>query len=50
MNAINLMISNAVTTDDYAAQPVSKIAPFNEQMGSGAAEDGIGGYRKEFWW
>jgi hypothetical protein len=44
------MIDAAIATGDYAAQPVSKLTPFIEQMGSGAHAYGPGGYRKEFWW
>ena len=59
MNSVNALISeslnNVVTrrkagdsSAHFKQYPISKIAPFIEQMGSGPS--GAGTYQKEFWW
>jgi len=43
------LIQAAIGRGPFEDDPVSKVAPFIEQMGAGAGRYG-GGYRKEFWW
>jgi hypothetical protein len=50
MNEINSLIDEAIEAGNFAESHIARIAPFVEQMGSGAAAVGDGGYRKEFWW
>lgn len=47
---LNELIDPALASPTpFQDSPVAKIAPFVEQMGTGAKPSG-GGYRKEFWW
>jgi hypothetical protein len=48
---VDALIDSAIAAGgDFDVQPISKLAPLMDQMGSGArAADGVG-YRKEFWW
>ncbi|HUE69879.1 MAG TPA: abortive infection system antitoxin AbiGi family protein [Pirellulaceae bacterium] len=47
---LETLIDAAVATGNYAAQPISRLTPFIEQMGTRRTATGIGGYKKEFWW
>jgi Putative abortive phage resistance protein AbiGi, antitoxin len=47
---IDTLIHSEISAATFEGSPISKIAPFIEQMGSGAKAGGFGGYRKEFWW
>lgn len=42
--SINAIIDPCVADGTYDSHPISQLAPFMEQMGTGK------GYRKEFWW
>jgi hypothetical protein len=47
--SINVLVDEAIKGGEFDSTPVSKLAPFIEQMGSGTGKDGKP-YRKEFWW
>lgn len=47
---LETMMDTAIATGNYAAQPLARLTPFIEQMGSGRRAAGDGGYKKEFWW
>ena len=47
---LETMMDAAIATGNYASQPLARLTPFIEQMGSGRRAIGDGGYRKEFWW
>jgi hypothetical protein len=47
---LNELIDTAIEAGTYEGSPVSRIAPFIEQMGTGRNEAGSLKYRKEFWW
>lgn len=49
---INTLIQEAIDKGQFKDQPISKISPFLEQMGTHTSgiEPWEGSYRKEFWW
>ncbi|SRR6266446_4940990 len=47
---IEELIRAAIQAGHFDDQPISKITPFVEQMGSGIGAGGGRRYRKEFWW
>jgi hypothetical protein len=47
---INQLIEDAVAGGTFDTSPISKIAPFVEQMGSGTNQYTGTQYKKEFWW
>jgi hypothetical protein len=50
-NPINRLIDDAISSGNFDASDISKIAPFFEQMGTSAGDPPYtSGYRKEFWW
>lgn len=49
---LNKLIDDAIEAGDFSNQPISKITPFLEQMGTYDGGQGIikRRYKKEFWW
>jgi hypothetical protein len=48
--SINQIVEEAIQSGRFGKKPIAKIAPFIEQMGSKADEQGRYEYRKEFGW
>lgn len=51
-NPVNILIMEAIEKGDFSKQPIAKLTPYLEQMGSRPAgnDPWDRGYRKEFWW
>lgn len=49
---VNTLLDSALESEDFANEPILKLTPFFEQMGSKKAgiEDWEKPYKKEFWW
>jgi hypothetical protein len=44
------MIDAAIAAGPFADNPLARLTPYIEQMGTGPLAAGAGGYKKEFWW
>jgi hypothetical protein len=49
MNPINDLIGQAIAAGSFDGSPISRLAPYIEQMGT-RLDAGAQSYRKEFWW
>jgi hypothetical protein len=46
---VDTLVEQAIATGNFNAQPIARLAPFIEQMGTSNGARGRQ-YRKEFWW
>lgn len=51
-NPVNSLVNSAIESGDFENQPIAKLTPFFEQMGSkpNGNDPWDKGYKKEFWW
>ena len=51
-NPVNALVNEAIEKGDFHNQPIAKLTPFLEQMGSrpNGNDPWDRGYKKEFWW